>query len=66
MISSEAKEPLSIVVKESLSRLYATAQVIIKEYNLTKADGEKIDKNITDEKLKNAIYEILGIETNKH
>ncbi len=66
MISLNNKEPLSIIMKESLSRLYATAQVIIKEYNLTKADREKIDKNITDEKLKNAIYEILGIETNKH
>lgn len=62
MISSETKEPLSIVIKESISRVYATAQLIIKEYNLTKADKEKIDKNITDEKLKRAIYEILGIE----
>ncbi|KQB36497.1 hypothetical protein [Acidiplasma cupricumulans] len=66
MISSETKEPLSVIIKESISRVYATAQLIIKEYNLTKADKEKIDKNITDEKLKKAIYEILGINSEKH
>ena len=66
MISSETKEPLSVIIKESISRVYATAQLIIKEYNLTKADKEKIDKNITDEKLKKAIDEILGINSEKH
>ena len=66
MVSSETKEPLSVIIKESISRVYATAQLIIKEYNLTKADKEKIDKNITDEKLKKAIYEILGINSEKH
>jgi hypothetical protein len=66
MISSETKEPFSIVIKESISRVYATAQLIIKEYNLTKADKERIDKNITDEKLKRAIYEILTIDSCKH
>ena len=55
-----------VKIKESISRVYATAQLIIKEYNLTKADKEKIDKNITDEKLKKAIYEILGINSEKH
>ena len=30
------------------------------------ADKEKIDKNITDEKLKKAIYEILGINSGKY
>ncbi len=66
MISSETKEPLSVIIKESISRVYATAQLIIKEYNLTKADKDRIDKNITDEKLRNAIYEILGINSEKH
>lgn len=66
MISSETKEPLSVIIKESISRVYATAQLIIKEYNLTKADKDRIDKNITDEKLRNAIYEILGINSKKH
>ena len=66
MVSSETKEPLSVIIKESISRVYATAQLIIKEYNLTKADKDRIDKNITDEKLRNAIYEILGINSKKH
>ncbi len=66
MISSETKELLSIVIKESLFRNYSAAEYLIKKYNLTKTDKEKIDKNITDEKLKRAIYEILSIDSDKH
>ncbi|KJE49163.1 MULTISPECIES: hypothetical protein [Acidiplasma] len=66
MISSETKEPLSVIIKESLFRNYSAAEYLIKKYNLTKADKEKIDKNITDEKLKKAIYEILGINSGKY
>ena len=62
MISSQTKEPLSIVIKESLFRNYSAAEYLIKKYNLTKADREKIDSSITDPTLKKAIYEILGIE----
>ncbi|EQB74362.1 MAG: hypothetical protein AMDU4_FER2C00014G0001 [Ferroplasma sp. Type II] len=62
MISAEKKEPLSIILKESIFPSYSTAEYIIKKFNLTKADKAKIDANISDPKLKKAIYEILGIE----
>ncbi len=62
MISSDTREPLSVVIKESIFRKYSAAEYLIKKYNLTKADREKIDSSITDPTLKKAIYEILGIE----
>ena len=62
MISAEKKEPLSIILKESIFPSYSTAEYIIKKFNLTKADKAKIDANISDPKLKKAIYEILRIE----
>ena len=62
MISSGTKEPLSVIIKESLFRNYSAAEYLIKKYNLTKADKETIDSNIIDPKVKKAIYEILNIE----
>ena len=61
MISTGTKESLSTIMKESLFRSYATAEYIIKKYNLTKADKDKIDVSITDPKVKKAVYEILDI-----
>ena len=62
MILTETKEPLSLVVKQSIFLSYSAAEYLIKKYNLTKADKDKIDASITDEKLKKALYEILDIE----
>ena len=46
MISSETREPLSVVIKESLFLNYSAAEYLIKKYNLTKADREKIKSKL--------------------
>ena len=61
MISTETKEPLSVVMKQSIFLSYSAAEYLIKKYHLTKADKDKIDTGITDPKVKKAVYEILDI-----
>ncbi|WP_298279373.1 hypothetical protein [Ferroplasma sp.] len=62
MVTADTKEPLSVVMKQSIFLSYSAAEYLIKKYHLTKADKDKIDASITDLKVKKAVYEILGIE----
>ena len=57
---------VSVEIKEALIPSYSIAESLIKEFHLTKADREKIDAKITDKRVKKAVYEILGIGSDKH
>lgn len=57
---------VTIEIKESLIPSYSIAESLIKEFHLTRADKDKIDAKITDKRVKKALYEILGIDSDKH
>ncbi|WP_298279378.1 hypothetical protein [Ferroplasma sp.] len=57
---------VSVEVKESLIPSYSIAESLIKEFHLTRAGKDKIDAKITDKRVKKALYEILGIGSDKH
>lgn len=55
---------VSTETKELLLSSYSIAQSLIKEFNLTANDKDKIDSKIKDKNVKKALYEILEIKNN--